>query len=179
MRNGAKVYKQKNVYDAAIERIDYLFDEFDNVVIGFSGGKDSTCVLNLALEVAEKKNRLPLKVMFLDQEAEWVTVIDYIREVMSDERIDPMWLQIPIRLFNATSNKDHFLNCWNPDEEEQWLRPKEDIALKENVYGKDRFFDMFQAILEYHYKDTKACYLAGVRTEESPARFLAVTRPDI
>ena len=175
MRNGAKVYKQKNVYDAAIERIDYLFDEFDNVVIGFSGGKDSTCVLNLALEVAEKKNRLPLKVMFLDQEAEWVTVIDYIREVMSDERIDPMWLQIPIRLFNATSNKDHFLNCWNPDEEEQWLRPKEDIALKENVYGKDRFFDMFQAILEYHYKDTKACYLAGVRTEESPARFLAVT----
>ena len=175
MRNGAKIYKQKNVYEAAKERINYLFDEFDNVVIGFSGGKDSTCVLNLALEVAEEKNRLPLKVMFLDQEAEWVTVIDYIREVMSDKRIDPMWLQIPIRLFNATSNENHFLNCWDEKDKENWLRPKEDIALKENVYGKDRFFDMFQAILEYHYKDQKTCYLAGVRTEESPARFLAVT----
>ena len=175
MRNGAKIYKQKNVYEAAKERINYLFDEFDNVVVGFSGGKDSTCVLNLALEVAEERNRLPLKVMFLDQEAEWVTVIDYIREVMADERVDPMWFQIPIRLFNATSNESHFLNCWNPDDEENWLRPKEEISYKENIYGKDRFFDMFQAIFEYHFKDTKACYLAGVRTEESPARFLAVT----
>lgn len=175
MRNGAKIYKQENVYDAAIKRINYLFDEFDNVVVGFSGGKDSTCVLNLALQVAEERNRLPLKVMFLDQEAEWVSVIDYIRDVMADERIDPMWLQIPIRLFNATSNTEHFLNCWDPKDPDNWLRPKEEISLKENVYGKDRFFDMFQAIFEYHFKDTKACYLAGVRTEESPARFLAVT----
>lgn len=113
--------------------------------------------------------------MFLDQEAEWVTVIDYIREVMSDKRVDPMWFQIPIRLFNATSNKEHFLNCWDEEDQENWLRPKEDISIKENVYGKDRFFDMFQAIFENHFKDQKACYLAGVRTEESPARFLAVT----
>ena len=56
MRNGAKIYKQKNVYEAAKERINYLFNEFDNVVVGFSGGKDSTCVLNLALEVAEERN---------------------------------------------------------------------------------------------------------------------------
>lgn len=175
MRNGAKIYKQKNVYEAAKDRINYLFDEFDNVVVGFSGGKDSTCVLNLALEIAEERNRLPLKVMFLDQEAEWVTVIDYIREVMSDKRVDPMWFQIPIRLFNATSNKEHFLNCWDEEDQENWLRPKEDISIKENVYGKDRFFDMFQAIFENHFKDQKACYLAGVRTEESPARFLAVT----
>ena len=175
MRNGARIYKQKNVYDAAKDRINYLFDEFDNVVVGFSGGKDSTCVLNLALEIAEERDRLPLKVMFLDQEAEWTDVIDYIREVMSDERVEPMWFQIPIRLFNATSNTDHFLNCWNPDDEENWLRPKEEISYKENIYGTDRFHDIFEAIFEHHFKDTKACYLAGVRTEESPSRFLAVT----
>ena len=170
-----KIYKQENVFDAAIKRINYLFDEFDNVVVGFSGGKDSTCVLNLALKVAEERNRLPLKVMFLDQEAEWENVIDYVREIMNDPRVEPMWFQIPLKLFNATSNTEHWLECWNPKDEDNWMRPKEDYSYKENIYGTDRFHDMFQAIFEHHFKDEKACYLAGVRTEESPARFLAVT----
>jgi predicted phosphoadenosine phosphosulfate sulfurtransferase len=170
-----KIYKQENVFDAAIKRVNYLFDEFENVVVGFSGGKDSTCVLNLALQVAEERDRLPLKVLFLDQEAEWQHVIDYVTEVMEDPRVEPMWFQIPLKLFNATSNKDHWLECWNPDDEENWMRPKVDYAYKDNIYGTDRFHDMFQAIFEKEFKDQKACYLAGVRTEESPARFLAVT----
>jgi predicted phosphoadenosine phosphosulfate sulfurtransferase len=170
-----KIYKQENVYDAAKKRINYLFDEFENVVVGFSGGKDSTCVFNLALQVAEERDRLPLKVMFLDQEAEWQNVIDYVTDVMEDPRVEPMWFQIPIKLFNATSNTDHWLECWNENDEENWMRPKVDYAYKENIYGTDRFHDMFQAIFEHHFKDQKACYLAGVRTEESPARFLAVT----
>ena len=29
MRNGAKIYKQKNVYEAAKDRINYIFDEFE------------------------------------------------------------------------------------------------------------------------------------------------------
>jgi len=53
-----------NVYDAAIKRFEYLFDNFDKVVVSFSGGKDSTVCLNLALEVAKKKNKLPLDVYF-------------------------------------------------------------------------------------------------------------------
>ena len=43
-----KILLQKNVKDAAHERIERLFNEFENVVVGFSGGKDSTCVLNIA-----------------------------------------------------------------------------------------------------------------------------------
>jgi predicted phosphoadenosine phosphosulfate sulfurtransferase len=63
-------YGNKTVYEMALERIEYIFDEFENVSVNFSGGKDSTVTLNLALTVAEKKGRLPLKVMFIDQEAE-------------------------------------------------------------------------------------------------------------
>src|SRR3990167_1853639 len=105
-----KFYLDQNVFDAALERIRWLFDEFPNVVVNISGGKDSTVVLNLALMVAEEKGRLPLKVMFIDQEAEWQTVIDYIREIMADPRVDPKWLQVPIRLFNATSTIEPWLH---------------------------------------------------------------------
>lgn len=168
-----KIYLDKTVYEATLKRMRLLFDEFPNVVASFSGGKDSTVVVNMALKVAEEKGRLPLKVMFIDQEAEWLTVIDYVRKVMSDDRIEPLWFQMPIRLFNATSTKEAWLHCWG--EGEDWIRPREDISIKENNYGTDRFKKLFKNILKVDYPDTKTCYLSGVRTEESPARYVALT----
>lgn len=168
-----RIYLSKDVMQAATERMEWLFNEFENVIVCFSGGKDSTVTLNIALEVAEKLNRLPLKVMFLDQEAEWQTVIDYIREVMDDPRVDPIWLQIPIKLFNATSAKESWLYCWEEDEE--WMRPQEPDAITENVYGTDRFADLFGAYLKHHYPDEKAVMVSGVRCEESPVRLLGLT----
>ena len=170
-----KVYFPDTVLIHAKQRIAYLFDEFEVVVVGISGGKDSTVVLNLALEEAERRGRLPLPVMFLDQEAEWQVVIDHLREVFSDPRIEPYWLQVPIKLFNATSSEKPWLQCWDPEDEENWMRPKESFAIKENVYGTERFAQMFTAFFAHHWPDQSAAYLSGVRTEESPARAMGLT----
>ena len=51
-----KEYLEKNVWEKALERIEYLYNSFDKVVVSFSGGKDSTAVLNATLEVAKKLN---------------------------------------------------------------------------------------------------------------------------
>ena len=42
-------YIQKNVYEAVQERFDFLFREFENIYVSFSGGKDSGLLLNLLL----------------------------------------------------------------------------------------------------------------------------------
>lgn len=168
-----KIYSKQNVFDAAVNRIRYLFDEFPNVIVNISGGKDSTVVLNLALAVAEEKGRLPLKVMFIDQEAEWQTVIDHIRVIMSDSRIEPLWLQVPIKIFNATSTIEPWLYCW--EEGKEWIRDKEPNSIKFNRYGTDRFAEMFEAYNKTVYPHQRVCRLAGVRTEESPARMLGLT----
>ena len=110
---GMKIYGKENVHDAALGRIRWLFDEFPNVIIGVSGGKDSTVVYNLALQVAREKNRLPLKCLFVDQEAEWESTIDTIRLIMENPEVEPLWFQMPIKLFNATSTTDHWLMCWD------------------------------------------------------------------
>ena len=115
-----KIFKATNVFDEALERVRYLFDEFDDVGVWFSGGKDSTVTLEIALRVAEEKNRLPIPVIFVDQEAEWRAVIDYTRAVMNDPRVEPYWIQVPIKLFNATSMDEAWLNCWA--EGEVWMR---------------------------------------------------------
>jgi 3'-phosphoadenosine 5'-phosphosulfate sulfotransferase (PAPS reductase)/FAD synthetase len=152
-----------------------LFDEFPNIVIGVSGGKDSTVVYNLALQVARERNRLPLKCIFVDQEAEWQATIDTIRLIMENPEVEPYWFQIPIRLFNATSTTDHWLMCWDKKEEARWMRPQESYSYTENVYGTERFAELFPAIIKHHFPDTKTCYIAGMRTEESPTRAMALT----
>lgn len=138
-----------------------------------SGGKDSTVTLNLALKVAEEKGRLPLKVMFIDQEAEWDMVIDYMRRLMADPRVEPLWLQCPIKLFNATSHTECWLNCWEDGKE--WIREKEPNSIKINKYGTDRFKELFGAFIDVEYPNVKTAYLGGVRAEESPARMIGLT----
>ena len=47
-----------NVYEAAIKRIEFIFQEFEQIVVSFSGGKDSGVMLNLVLDYAKKNNQL-------------------------------------------------------------------------------------------------------------------------
>lgn len=50
-----KVYSKKSVYEKSLERIEWVFNEFKgHIVVGCSGGKDSTVVMELALEVVRK-----------------------------------------------------------------------------------------------------------------------------
>ena len=169
-----KIYLEQNVYEAAIERINWLFDEFKNVIVNISGGKDSTVVYHIALQIAEERGRLPLQVMFIDQEAEWAHTINLVRKIMDDPRVKPMWFQMPIRIFNAASHSSDWLHCWAPGE--KWMREKEPDSIKENVYGVDRFNELFGAIIDYHYPNEPACYIAGVRAAENPKRAIGLTR---
>ena len=169
-----KVFKSTNVFEEALKRIRFIFDEFDYVWVSVSGGKDSTVVYELCKIVAREKKKLPLRVVFLDQEAEWQATIDLIKEMMADPDVEPYWLQVPIRIFNATSTKHEWLMCWEPGK--QWMRDKDPISYKENVWGTDRFHDFFDYFLDKETPEgKKACWITGVRTEESPGRFLGLT----
>lgn len=170
-----RYYLDQTVLEAARERIAFIFDEFPNVVVGYSGGKDSTVVFHLTLEEARKRGRLPLKVVFIDQEAEWQATIDLVREVMSHPDVEPFWLQVPIKLFNATSADEEWLMCWADEDEARWMRPREPNAITGNVYGTDRFAEMFNAFFRVHFPGEKACLIGGVRTEESPSRMVGLT----
>lgn len=170
-----RYYTGQNVLEAARERVAFIFDEFPNVAVNFSGGKDSTVVFHLALEEARKRGRLPLKVLFIDQEAEWDATVKYIRSIMTRPDVEPHWLQIPFRMFNATSTIEEWMTCWEPGKEDQWMRPREPFAKTENVYGTDRFAELFTGWQRHTFADELACNIGGVRTEESPARATGLT----
>lgn len=171
-----KLYKETNVYDEAKKRLRYIFDEFDEVIAGCSSGKDSTVTLELALEVAKEKGKLPLKVLFLDQEIEWQATIDYIKDLKNRPEIDLRWYQIPFKETQAVNGKDAYLYCWEEGNEENWVREKEPDTIHENIYGSDRFAELFEKIVAVEYPDKSVAYVSGVRAEESPARSMGLTQ---
>lgn len=166
-----------NVYEAALERIRWIFDEFDNQVsVSNSGGKDSTVVLELASIVNKERGLPPLKVVWLDQECEYQSTVDYQRWLMYErEDINFDWYQIPFQLYNATNHENPWLNVWG--EGEEWVRDKEpnsihvnDLKMR-NGETPVRFKDVLARI----NVRTGGAILTGMRAEESPSRRIFMT----
>ena len=168
-----KIYQDTNVFDKALERINWLFDEFDTVATNISGGKDSTVVLELLIKVAKERKRLPVKVLFLDQEAEWTETIQQVKYSMERKEVEPYWFQIPFIIQNGTSTIDWWLKCWDKEKQDKWIHPYQEISYKENVYGSDRFYKIMDLIYEKEWGSNIAV-LGGVRTQESATRKLGV-----
>ena len=136
-------YGEKNVYEAGLDRIRYIFDEFYGkrpIVVTISGGKDSTVTLYLVHEVMEERGIEKIPVLFLDQEAEAPQTIDYIRDIMNLPWVEQYWVQTYFKEWNAS--KGEWFNVWGPGE--QWCREKEpnnpytDMDLSVNKYFTNR-----------------------------------------
>lgn len=168
---GGKLYLQTDVLAAARQRIAWTFDYFQVVVVSVSGGKDSTVLANLAHDEAQRRQR-PLHLFFLDQEAEYEATITHMRELMALPQAVPHWLQVPVRMTNATSYEAEWLRAWEPGED--WMRPREPGSIHEAPGAPDRFYaliDWFEA-----QWDAGTCFLVGLRAEESLNRYGATTR---
>lgn len=163
------IYGKENVLDATKKRISYLFDNYDNIQLSFSGGKDSTVLFHLINAEAKKRNR-KFYLFFLDQEAEYQGTIDMVDWAMRQPNVIPMWYQVPMFMTNACSQQQLFLWSWG--EGENWVRTKSDISIHE-IKGKypKRFYKFVQWSNNQMKKlPGKSVQVIGLRAEESPSR---------
>lgn len=159
----------ENVLEAAQKRVSYLFDNYDNIQLSFSGGKDSTVLFHLLNEEAKKRDRKFL-LYFQDQEAEYQGTIDFVEWAMTQPNVIPLWYQVPIFMTNAASHQQLFLWAWG--EGEEWVRDKNPVAIKqlENKYPK-RFYKFNLWVGQNLRKLKGSCVsIIGLRAEESPDR---------
>lgn len=49
-----KKYLELDVYESLMNRLKFIFEEFENIFVSFSGGKDSGLLLNLVLDYKRK-----------------------------------------------------------------------------------------------------------------------------
>lgn len=118
-----KKYLNKNVYDASIERIDWVLDNFPYFYVSFSGGKDSGILLNLVLERARLKDKLPVSVMFFDWETNYQETINFVERMILTEEIEPYWICLPECEDNGSSIFERFWKPWDPAKKDLWVRP--------------------------------------------------------
>lgn len=159
----------EDVLTATQKRISFLFNNYDNISLSFSGGKDSTALFHLLNEEAKKRNRKFI-LYFQDQEAEYQGTIDFMEWAMTQPNVIPLWYQVPIFLTNAASHQQLFLWAWG--EGEKWVRKKHPIAIHfiENKYPKR--FNKFNLWVGQNLKklEGKSISIIGLRAEESPDR---------
>ncbi|TEH38174.1 hypothetical protein IPC1320_24785 [Pseudomonas aeruginosa] len=66
-----KHYQDADVHAATLSRLRLVFRNFERVCVAFSGGKDSSVTLQLALDVARELGRSPVDVLFIDLEGQY------------------------------------------------------------------------------------------------------------
>lgn len=174
--SAAMIYLQNNVFDEALERLRMIFDGHDDVIVSMSGGKDSTVLFRMALMVAQERGRLPLKVFWLDQEAEWQATVDYMQHIMELPEVTPYWYQIPFEFTNTLSPEKNFISVWDPEDKAIWIHPQHPLSIKENPSSEKRFHELVNVLPPYCTDSENCAVLVGMRMTESLNRRVAITQ---
>ena len=176
-----KNYLEQNVYDAAIERLGVVFDAFDLAYFSVSFGKDSSVMLHLAIDAARDAGKLPVHVLFIDLEGQYQSTIRHAYEMFARPDVVGHWVCLPLNMRNAVSMMQPFWTCWDPAEQERWIRP---LPTAPEVVSDPAFFPFFKPHMEFEefvveygrwFAQGERCACGvGIRTDESLNRFRTI-----
>jgi predicted phosphoadenosine phosphosulfate sulfurtransferase len=176
-----KIYQEYSVLDAARSRISKSFDKFEKVYISFSGGKDSTVMMHLALDEAKKRNR-KVGILIIDLEAQYADTITHLNAMveMYKENIDLHWFCGELLLRNALTNFEPRWVCWDESKKELWVRQKPELASdlsQYDFYVPKMEFEELMVIFGQWYSENgkyKTAAMVGIRANESLHRYRAI-----
>lgn len=169
-----------NVLDAALQRLEWVFDTFEKVCLSFSGGKDSSVLFHLAAAVARHKGK-KFDVLFIDWEAQFSLTIQHIHSMKAryvDVTSHFWWVALPLTTVNGVSQHQPEWTAWEPGAE--WVRqPPPDAITCPKFFPFYRhamtFEEFVPAFAEWLARGKSLASLTGIRTDESLHRYMALT----
>ncbi len=175
-----------SVYDAGIERLEFIFDNFERIYLSFSGGKDSGVLLNLLLQFMKDRGiKRKIGVQILDNEANYQYSCEFMHRILAANReyLDIYWCCMPVTLPCTVSSYEVDWQCWGIRDQDRWIRPlpTQDYVVNidnhpfgslfvANMHYED-FWDMFA---EWYSQGKRTANLIGIRTAESLNRYRAI-----
>lgn len=183
-----KNFLNENVYEAALNRLHYFLDEFneDEIWLSFSGGKDSTVCLYLLKEVFLLRGIRKLNLLIIDLEGHYREHISFMEEILSSKDIEynGYWVCLPFNLSNASSFYMPKWLSWDSSKKDLWIRnmPTNFLVVHEdnNPFGNyfrkgmefEEFIITFPKFLVEQKGLSKVGQIIGIRTQESYNRYL-------
>jgi len=176
----------KNVLTAAKERISFAFDNFEKILLSFSGGKDSSVMFHLVMEEAIQRGR-KIGVMLIDFEAQYRATSDHANEMFDlyKDHIDLHWICLPIKLRNAVSNYQPTWTCWDSNHKNDWVRQ---MPSRDGVVSDLSHYPFFVPNLEFeefiimfadwYSEGSPLATFVGIRADESLNRFRTIAIAD-
>lgn len=171
-----KIYHDKNVWDAANERLDYIFQEFPKVYVSFSAGKDSGVMVQMAIEAARRAGKLPLDVLLVDLEAQYAHTMQYANYIMSLPEVRPHWVCCQLHLRNAVSQFQPHWVCWDETKPDAWVRDMPESAITDFPFFRRgmEFEEFVPAFGDWISAGGRTACLVGIRSDESLNRFRTI-----
>ena len=180
-----KKYLDIDVYTALQKRLDYIFQEFDNIYVSFSGGKDSGLLLHLVMDyMKEHKIRKRIGVFHQDFEAQYSFTTQYVEQMfeMYLLRIEPYWVCLPMKVRSAMSNYQMYWCPWDDEKKDIWVRPMPTKPYVINMNRNPFFLYKYKMLQEDLAKqfgrwfrqihaNKKTICLLGMRADESLMRY--------
>jgi predicted phosphoadenosine phosphosulfate sulfurtransferase len=165
----------RDVYTLSLERIGRYYDLFDRVAVSFSGGKDSTVALMLTLQVAKERDRLPLDVVFWDEEAIPNETVEYLERVRQMDDVSLRWYCLPVQHRNGCSRQSPYWYPWDSECPERWCRALPECGITELAgFDRHRIPDMSHLLFDPAHGTT--AFILGIRAQESLRRYRSVTQ---
>ncbi|MCD8030330.1 MAG: DUF3440 domain-containing protein [Bacteroides sp.] len=174
----------KNVYELALERLRVVFNEFDNIYLSFSGGKDSGVLLNLCIDYMRKNQiRKKLIIFHMDYEIQYKVTLDYVDRMLENNKdiLEVYRVCIPFKVSTCTSMFQSYWRPWDESQKDMWVRPmpegcmtKEDFDFYTPEMWDYEFQFYFANWLHEKMDAVRTCCLIGIRTQESYNRWRSV-----
>ncbi len=180
-----KEYIKQNVYEALQERLRLIFEEFDNVYVSFSGGKDSGLLLNLVMDYRRKY--FPWKtigVFHQDFEAQYTVTTEYVERTFEHykDEAELYWVCLPMATRTALSSYEMFWYPWDDKKQDIWVRQMPDkdyvINLRHNPITTYRYrmpqeqlAKQFGRWYRVSHGGKRTVCLLGMRADESLQRY--------
>jgi len=188
LKTAGRRYKHEletDVFTAAQARMQYLYENFDVVVISWSGGKDSSTCLELARNVAREQGKLPVKVLFLDEEVIYPETLDLAYRHKADPEIEFYWVCVPSIYRNACSEVEPDFIPFDPLKRALWTHEPPLDAIWPAGFDENGLPNMTTwrvppsipklcIIKMFGDKDKKVIEVTGLRAEESKVRELGL-----
>ena len=177
-------YASQNVYDALQNRFHYIFKEFDNIFVSFSGGKDSGLLLNLILDFQKKYYpQKKIGVFHQDFEAQYTLTTEYVERTFAriENDVEPYWVCLPMATRTALSNYEMFWYPWDDTKKDIWVRPMPKYPYVINMTNpfhhyryrmpQEDLAKQFGRFYKEQHRKGKTVCLLGMRAEESLQRY--------